>query len=103
VSADPFFTSKRVDIVSFAKNNTLPAAYPWREYVAVGGLMSYGSSLPWAYRQVGRYAGRLLRTALVRDLPLIAEPPPRLVINQQTASDLSLIIPDDLLLEAEVI
>src|SRR5215467_12205156 len=53
VTADPFFNTRRAQIVALATRHSLPAAYPWREYVEAGGLMSYGTSLPGTYRQVG--------------------------------------------------
>jgi putative ABC transport system substrate-binding protein len=63
ISADPFFTIRRHQIVALAARDGLPVVYPWREYAEVGGLMSYGPSLTMAYREIGLYAGRILKGA----------------------------------------
>ena len=105
VTADPFFTSRREMIVALATQNKLPTAYPWREYVEVGGLMSYGESLPDAYRLVGRYAGRILKGARPQDknTPIIVTSEFKLVISRQSAGALGLEIPQGLRAHAEII
>ena len=90
VTADPYFTSQRRTIVDLARQNHLPAGYAWSQYVDAGGLMSYGASLAQAYFDVGRYAGKILNGRPVEQLPIIVEPPPHLIINEQTAKELGL-------------
>src|SRR5207253_626397 len=69
VSADPFFVSRRDKLVELAVRQPLPAIYPMRDFVAAGGLMSYGASLADGYRQVGIYAGKVLKGVKPADLP----------------------------------
>jgi putative tryptophan/tyrosine transport system substrate-binding protein len=63
IDIDPFFTSRRVQLVHLASHHRVPATYPGRQFVEVGGLMSYGSNVTDAWRQVGVYAGRILKGA----------------------------------------
>jgi putative tryptophan/tyrosine transport system substrate-binding protein len=90
VTADPYFTSQRRTIVDLARHNHLPAGYAWSQYVDAGGLMSYGASLAQAYFDVGRYAGKVLSGTPVEELQIIVEPPPQLIINEQSANELGL-------------
>jgi putative ABC transport system substrate-binding protein len=93
VSSDPFFTSRRDKIIQLAAQHNLPTGYAWREYVKDGGLISYGTSLPGSYHQVGQYVGRVLRGAKPADLPV--QNPTRFVfaVNLTTAKKLGLTIP----------
>src|SRR5258708_26569660 len=70
VSNDAFFLSQRVQLVALAKRHSLPASYEWREFPAVGGLMSYGPSLPGTFQIVGTYAARIIKGAQPNDLPI---------------------------------
>jgi len=90
VAADPFFVSRRNKLVELAVRQTLPAIYPMRDFVAAGGLMSYGASLADGYRQVSIYAGRILEGAPPADLPVQQAVKVELVINLKTAKALSL-------------
>ncbi len=101
ISDQPFFTARDHRIVALAARYALPAIYGWREYVAAGGLISYGSSLTDAWQQVGRYTGLILGGAKPTDLPVVQASRFELVLNQQTARTLGLTIPQTLLATAD--
>jgi putative ABC transport system substrate-binding protein len=101
VGASPHFAGRRVQLTQLAAFNRLPATYSNREYAEVGGLMSYGTSVSDAYRQVGVYAGRILKGAKPADLPVVQASKFELVINAATARMLGLTVPDKLLVAAD--
>jgi ABC-type uncharacterized transport system substrate-binding protein len=90
---NPFFDTNRNKIIAFAAQQKLPAMYHFREYVVDGGLMSYGTSLAEAYREVGVYAAKILNGARPSDLPVLQSVKFELVINLKTAKTLGLTIP----------
>jgi putative ABC transport system substrate-binding protein len=91
--SDPFLLSRREQIVSLAARHRMPGIYSVREYVAAGGLMSYGNSLREAYRHAGLYVGRILRGAKPTDLPIERLTKFEFVINLTTAKALGLTVP----------
>jgi putative tryptophan/tyrosine transport system substrate-binding protein len=101
VAPDGFFTGRRVQLAALAARHALPATYSVRDFVEVGGLTSYGASLANAYRQIGLYAGRILKGAKPGDLPVTQSTKFELVINAQIARMLGLTVPDKLLVAAD--
>jgi putative ABC transport system substrate-binding protein len=101
VSGDSFLVSKRDQIVVLAARHAVPALYHRREFTAIGGLMSYGPSLPEVYYQVGDYTGRILKGAKPAELPVQQSTKFELVINLKTAKALGLSIPQALLTTAD--
>ena len=101
VGTSPFLNGRRVQLAQVAAFHRLPAIYAGREAVEVGGLMSYGSNIVDAYRQVGVYVGRILKGAKLGELPVVQANKFELVINAPTARMLGLTIPTSLLNRAD--
>jgi putative ABC transport system substrate-binding protein len=101
VGSGPLFPNRRVHVVSLAMRHAVPTIYNVRQFPDVGGLISYGSSITDAYRQVGVYTGRILKGAKPMDLPVVQSNKLELVINAQTARILGLTIPPSLLSTAD--
>jgi putative tryptophan/tyrosine transport system substrate-binding protein len=101
VSADPFFLSRRDQIIALAARYRVPSIYEWHEFANAGGLISYGVNLKDAYRQAGAYAARILKGEKPSDLPVIQPTRFELIINLKTAKALGIAVPQTLQVAAD--
>ena len=101
ITGDPLFVSRRDKIVALAARYAVPTIYVQREFAVAGGLIGYGTNLTDGYRQVGMYAGRILKGTKPSDLPVLQPTKFDLVINLKTAKALGLTVPDKLLALAD--
>jgi putative ABC transport system substrate-binding protein len=100
-ATDPILLDRREQIVSFAERHALPAVYFVRQFAVVGGLLSYGPSISWMYRQAGEYVGQILKGANPADMPVMQPTKFEFVINLKTAKALGLTVPPSALALAD--
>ena len=103
VGTSVFLNGRRVQLAHLSTFYRLPAVYGLRDFVEVGGLISYGSDIVASFRQAGRYVGRILKGAKPAELPIVKADKLELVINTQTARLLGLTVPSSLLNRADEI
>jgi putative ABC transport system substrate-binding protein len=101
VASDPFFFSRRSQIVALAAHHAVPAIYQFKEFADVGGLMSYGTRITDSYRQVGVYSGQILKGTKPTELPVVQSSKFEFVINLKTAKSVGITISSGLLVQAD--
>jgi putative tryptophan/tyrosine transport system substrate-binding protein len=101
IAAEPYFYSRRVQLAVLAASHRLPSTFSQRDFAEAGGLMSYGTNIAEAWRQIGVYAGRILKGTKPADLPVVQASKFELVINLPTARALGLEVPPMLLARAD--
>jgi putative ABC transport system substrate-binding protein len=101
VGNDSFFFGRRGQFAALASRHAIPAIYPWSEFAAAGGLISYGTNHPASYRQAGIYAGRILKGEKTADLPIMQPTEFELILNLKTAKALRLTVPASILARAD--
>jgi putative ABC transport system substrate-binding protein len=101
ITTSPYFEGRRTQIVALAQRHSVPVLYPWRDYAAAGGLISYGTSFTESYQQVGLYVGRVLKGEKPADLPVVQATKSELIVNLRTAKALGLDVPTSILLRAD--
>jgi putative ABC transport system substrate-binding protein len=101
IQADPAIHSRREQLIALAARHAIPAIFTWREFAEDGGLMAYGPSLKSVYRQMGNYAGKILKGAKPNDLPVVQPTTFEFVVNLRTAKALGLALPPAILALAD--
>ena len=101
IGTDSFYLTRRDQLVTLAARYSVPAIYEWREFVVMGGLISYGASVTAPYRQAGVYVGRILKGAKPADLPVEQPMKFEMAVNLKTATILSLAVPQTILARAD--
>ena len=101
VGADPFYNTRRNQLVALAARHKIPTMYPFREFTAAGGLMSYGTTLAFAYHASGLYAARILKGDKPADLPVMQPTTFEFVVNLKTAKTLGIDMPPMLVARAD--